>query len=306
MGMSMKKSYPDMFVVRVRPEDTVVALETAVLTHGLPEELGLEVMREMVSEVKKVGAKPAPVGMIEGQVIVGMRDDELAQLLESHNHKITSRDIPLFSAKTRTGGFTVSSTLSICGKLDIDVMATGGIGGVHRTSRQRWDVSSDLTELTRNGSMVVCSGPKSLLDVENTYEMLETLAVPMVVYGSDHLPAFHIRNTGIPTDHRVDDIWDILESRRLMRQLGTSSSMLILNSVPARISMTRDRMESLLSRIHSEDIPIGKKATPWVLEKIADYSDGESVEINRKLLVSNCSLAAEIAVEKSKTERSHG
>ena len=292
------KEGPGKYIdIRIDTDDPLVAMETAVFTHGLPEEESMKVMSGMMNSVKENGATPCPIGMLDGEIIVGMSPEELRILKSSNPVKLTSRDIPFSVAKKGSGGFTVSATLLVCGKLGIDVMVTGGIGGVHRFPKSGWDVSSDLMELSRNDVIVVCSGPKSVLDIDLTYEMLETFGIPVMVYGSDELPAFHLRKTGLRASNRFESIDEIVESISVMRYLNMRSSLLVLNPISRSSALKREYIDELLDTMDRSKIPVGKEVTPYLLEEIANLSDGSTIGANIELLIHNSRLAASIAMK---------
>lgn len=273
----------------------IVAFETAFMTHGLPEGVGIEVMNEMIEACKSRNAVPAPIGVLDGDILVGMDEDQLLSLsLHPDREKIGSRDLSFAATRKLSGGTTVSSTLRISSMAGIDVMATGGIGGVHPVAKGKIDISQDLLELSRCPLMIVCSGPKSILDVEATYEILEALCVPVAAYGTGTLPGF-LFDTGIPAQRVLDSPERTCRSFIDHMRFGSGSAFLVANHLPKELSLER---EYVLDLLHRSDPLIGGRArTPEALSNLSRLSGGRTLEVNRSLLVDNARLAAEMASE---------
>ncbi len=284
----------------------VVALETAVLTHGLPRPLNLEVARECEAAVRQAGAVPATVAVLDGEIRVGLAPEELERLAaDSRAGKCAARDLGALVAAGRSAGTTVSATLAVSAvavaakgaSLDvagIAVMSTGGIGGVHRGDGS--DVSADLAQLARSPVLVVSAGAKAILDLPRTLERLETLGVPVLGYGADEFPGFYTRETGLRLEHRFDTPEAIARAVVIYRQLGYQGGILVAQPPPE--SMGPQELESALERVLArakEKGISGPATTPFLLAALAEETGGRTLELNRKLLVANARLAGEIA-----------
>lgn len=284
----------------------VVALETAVMTAGLPAPLNLEVARECAAAVERGGAVPATVGLVEGVLWIGLDDAQRRQLAESGaGRKVAARD--LAAAMTGGGGVTagttVSATLAACRLADppIRILATGGIGGVHRGWTRRPDISGDLSEIASTSACVVCSGVKSLLDAAATYELLEALGVPVAAYGSDALPAFYCRDSGVAASCRLDDPASVARlCIHHWRTLRRRSGVVAAQPPPEASALPSDEVEAIVAeaeKLSRRRRVAGGVRTPWMLERLARRTGGRTLEANRALLVKNALLAAEVAVE---------
>lgn len=282
----------------LKRQEAVVSLETAVLTHGLPHPHNVEILNSIIEEIKGKGAVPCVIGVIDGVVRAGLTLGEVSMLgTEKDVKKISSRDLPAVIGLSLTGGTTVSSTAFISRRIGIDVMATGGIGGIHRDQGGIPDVSLDLLELSRTDIIVVCSGPKSILDLRATFEALETMGIQVIGYGTDEMPAFLSRSSGITLEWRVDDPSDVSSIFRSGRKIGYGGSLLVMNPIPAGSSMDPGETDDLIESIIEGGVPEGKNATPYILEELSRKTDMKSVNANRDLLISNASLAADIALD---------
>jgi len=279
----------------------VVALETTIVVHGLPSPTNLEVAAECEAAVREGGAVPATIGVLEGRIIVGLTSTELAQLAESDRHaaKLSARDVGLSLALKRDGATTVAGTIAIASRVGIDVMATGGLGGVHRDARESYDESADLTALSRNQVLVVASGVKSILDVGATLERLDTLGVPVAGYQTDRFPGFYQRDSGFALDWSLSDEVEAAAAFLIHAELSTTG-FLIANPVSQERELSNDQHEgalaSALERAKSLGVT-GKQVTPVLLAEFARFTEGESVNVNRDLVVANAALAGRIASE---------
>ncbi len=275
----------------------VVALETAVLTHGLPHPLGLETLRAMAAAVAAEGAMPAVIGMLGGQLTVGLDEAELAVLAEAGApRKLGRRDLALAALAGADGGTTVSATLWAAAQAGIAVLATGGIGGVHRGAPQ--DVSTDLPALAQSPVLVVASGAKSLLDLPATLEVLETYGVPVLGYGTDSFPAFYVAVTELPITARVDGPAQAAAAWRMARTLGLPGGMLLAVPVPAGQAIGAAEVEAWVAAATAEATAAGASGqalTPWVLSRLAALSGGRTLAANRALLVNNGAVAGRVA-----------
>ncbi|MBK8538612.1 MAG: pseudouridine-5'-phosphate glycosidase [Ardenticatenia bacterium] len=275
----------------------VVALETAVLTHGLPHPLGLETLRAMAAAVAAEGALPAVIGMLGGQLTVGLDEAELAALAEAGApRKLGRRDLALAALAGADGGTTVSATIWAAAQAGIAVLATGGIGGVHRGAPQ--DVSTDLPALAQSPVLVVASGAKSLLDLPATLEVLETYGVPVLGYGTDSFPAFYVAVTELPISARVDGPAQAAAAWRMARTLGLPGGMLLAVPVPAGQAIGAAEVEAWVAAATAEATAAGASGqalTPWVLSRLAALSGGRTLAANRALLVNNGAVAGRVA-----------
>lgn len=278
----------------------VVALESTVISHGLPRPHNLETARKMEAAVRGEGAVPATIGLLEGRLVVGLSRGEVELLATSERvAKVSRRDLAAVLNSKQPGATTVAATMIIAAQAGIYIFATGGIGGVHRGAQNSFDVSADLPELARTPVAVVCSGAKVILDLPRTLELLETLGVPLVGYGSNEFPAFYAQESGLALDARVDTP---LEAARLIvmhQALGLSSGIVICNPPPATSSLPREHVESLIETAlkSAETAGIqGKSVTPFLLDHLARASSGRTLQTNIALLINNARVAAQIAV----------
>ena len=275
----------------------VVALESSVLAQGLPIPQNREAATRMVAAVTHAGAVPAITAVVAGCATVGLESDELERFLRREGvRKVSARDIPSAIAKRDDGATTVAASLVLANAVEIDVFATGGIGGVHRDAP--FDESADLVELARTPMIVVCAGAKSILDLEATLERLETLGVPIVGYRTDEFPGFYTAETGIKLDTRMDDVADIVALYRAHRGLGRTQSILVVQPPPAAHALARSSVESAVRQAQLEaqrDGIHGANVTPYLLAAVNRLTNGGSLVANLALLEQNAALAGEIA-----------
>lgn len=279
----------------------VVALESTIITHGLPHPRNLEIAREIEAAVRAAGATPATIAVMEGRIRVGLEDARLARLAATPPEavmKLSRADLAACLALGRTGATTVAATM-ICARLaGIGVFATGGIGGVHRGAAESFDVSADLHELARTPVTVVAAGAKAILDLPKTFEMLETLGVPVIAVGQDRIPAFWSRDSGLPAPLRMDDPATIAAAARIRGRLGLEGGQLVVNPIPPEAEIPRAVMLPLIERALAEAEAQGiaaKAVTPFLLARILELTGGRSLEANIALVLSNARLAARIA-----------
>ena len=275
----------------------VVALESTVIAHGLPQPQNLETAHRLQEAVRESGAVPATIAIIGGKLTVGLSDDEIKLLAERTDiRKISTRDIPVAVAQGWDGATTVASTAWIAHRAGIKVFATGGIGGVHRGSLP--DVSADLPELARTPIVVVCSGAKIVLDLPATREWLETHAVTVVGYQCDELPTFYSRASGLRVDVRADDADTVAGIFRAQRDLGIESALLLGVPVPAKFEVPAEELQPVLTTA-LEDAEwkgiTGPELTPFLLRQMAERSGGATLRANIALLENNARVAAAIA-----------
>jgi pseudouridylate synthase len=279
----------------------IVALESTILAHGMPYPHNLETARALEQDVRAVGAEPATIAVLDGKICVGLSDAELERVATARDMlKLSRADLAYAIAAKRDGATTVAATMLSAHLAGIAVFATGGIGGVHRSAQETMDVSADLTELARTPVIVVCAGAKAILDLSKTLEILETLGVPTIVYGSDAFPAFWSRQSGLRAPLRIDDAKTIASAFQALRDLGLGSGMLVANPIPVSAEIPAEVMNGIIERAvaqaQREGIG-GKQLTPWLLDRINDLTSGRSLEANIALARNNARLAAEIANE---------
>jgi pseudouridylate synthase len=278
-----------------REQRPIVALETTLVAHGFPGEEGLAVALESEQRIRDAGAIPATIGVVDGEIRVGLTEDELARFAEAGPaaQKIGPRELAAVVARGQLGATTVGGTLTVCYRVGIRFMGTGGIGGVHRGYAERPDVSADLTALARTPTLVVSSGVKSLLDVAATLEVLETLGVPVAGWQTDTLPLFYSAEGGPPLGLRVDDAAGAAELVRLHWELGLHG--VLLAQAPPESFDAAPLIEEALAAGRDAGVT-GQEVTPFVLAQLHERSGGETVRVNRRLITENAALAAEVAV----------
>jgi pseudouridylate synthase len=277
----------------------VVALESTVIRYGLPRPENLQTALRLEAIVREGEAVPATIAVLEGQLSVGLNDDQITQLAgEDYIEKVSTRDIPVVVARRTDGVTTVASTIWIAHRAGIQVFATGGIGGVHYGALP--DVSADLPELARTPMIVVCSGAKIVLDLPATREWLETHAITVVGYQCDELPAFYSRGTGLPVDARADTPAEVVEIFRAQRSLGMESALLVGVPVPEKFEVPEEKLQAVLTTA-LEDAEfegiVGPALTPYLLALMSERSGGATLRANVALLENNARVAAEIARE---------
>ncbi|MEN3008890.1 pseudouridine-5'-phosphate glycosidase [Pseudothermotoga sp.] len=283
--------------------EKVLALESTVIAHGLPKPLNVQIAQLLEEIAREKGCEAKTVAIIAGNVKIGLTKEEIVQLgLRDDVMKIGVAEIPIAVVKKAWAATTVSATMRIASMHGIEIFATGGIGGVHDT--KEWDVSQDLTELARTRMIVVCAGPKSVLNLRATVEMLETLQVTILGYKTDKLPAFFVRQTDIPVQ-RVDSVSEIVEIYLTKCRLNLPGSVLVLNPIPLDHEIS-DREFAEWEKVAKEELKRarieGKMVTPFLLSKLAEVSNGKTVKSNIELLKNNVSLACEIVNELSQRE----
>lgn len=275
----------------------IVALESAVITHGLPRPINLELAREMEQIVRQSGAVPATIALIRGFVKVGLTEDELIDLAQRVDViKISLRNMGIGIARGYNGGTTVAATLYAAQKSGIKTFATGGIGGVHRG--QVFDISADLNALAENPAVVVCAGAKSILDLAATLEALDTRGVPILGFRTSEFPAFYTRNSGLPVDCSVDEPGEVVEIARAHWNAGHRSAVLVVNPIPEVDALDSDLIEKAIKEAISdadEKGISGAALTPYLLDRVNQASEGKSLKANLALLRNNAMLAAQIA-----------
>ncbi|MBB3947929.1 pseudouridine-5'-phosphate glycosidase [Rhizobium skierniewicense] len=278
----------------------IVALESTIITHGMPYPGNIQMAESVEQIIRDQGAVPATIAVIHGTLHIGLEKHELEALAQTTDAmKVSRADIAFAIAERRTGATTVAATMIAAEHAGIKVFATGGIGGVHRGAETSFDISADLTELARTAVIVVCAGAKAILDVPKTLEVLETNGVPVVTFGSTEFPAFWSRASGLKSPLSLNSPAAIANFQSTREQLGIDGGMLIANPVPEEDEISSEEMEIYITRAlsHAEEDEIaGKAVTPYLLSKIFDITEGRSLETNIALVRNNARLAAEIAV----------
>ncbi|MEW6489865.1 MAG: pseudouridine-5'-phosphate glycosidase [Thermodesulfobacteriota bacterium] len=278
----------------------VVALETAVLTHGLPRPQNLEAYRELEAAVRGGGAVPAPVGVVGGVLRVGLTEEETVRLGQTRlAAKAGVADLPALAARGADAGTTVAATLWACRRAGIRVFSTGGIGGVHRGAEATFDVSGDLGALARHGGCVVCSGAKVILDLPKTLQLLDTLGVCVVGYRTSEFPAFLYTESDLPLRHRVETPQEAAAVIACRDRLGLPQAVLLANPPPIEVAVPREELERALGAALADAERrglLGHEMTPALLAALAASSGGATVNANRALLRANAALAAQVAV----------
>lgn len=283
----------------------VVALESTIISHGMPYPQNVETALRVEEEVKKSGAVPATIAIIDGVPTVGCNREEIEKLGKAGLTvtKVSRRDIPIVIAKGLNGATTVASTMILAEKAGVKIFATGGIGGVHRGAEKTMDISADLDELSKTNVTVVCAGAKSILDLNLTMEYLETKGVAVIGYGTDELPAFFTRESGIKVGYRMDTPKEIAESMKAKEDMGLEGGMLVTNPIPEEYSMDVEVIGEAIDKAvkEAEEKGVkGKDITPFLLDKIQKITGGDSLASNIQLVLNNARLASQIAVELSK------
>jgi pseudouridine-5'-phosphate glycosidase len=279
----------------------IVALESTIITHGMPYPRNVETALAVGNAAREMGAVPATIAVIEGRLRVGLDDQEIDRLgqLGGGVVKASRRDLALVAARKGSAGTTVAATMFIAGLADIEIFATGGIGGVHRGAEETFDISADLVELSRTRVAVVCAGAKSILDIGKTLEFLETQGVAVVGYRTDEFPAFYARSSGFKLEHRCDGLHDLARMIRLQREIGPGG-LLIANPIPHDHALDEAVIEARIAEAVAEAKAQGvgkKEATPFLLRRVVELSGGQSLEANIALIKNNAMLAAQTAVE---------
>jgi len=275
-----------------------VALESTVITHGLPYPHNVALAQAMEQIVRAHGAEPRTVGIIGGHLIAGLTTDQMAHLAQApHVRKVSRRDLPIVVARKEDGSTTVATTMWIAWRAGIQVFATGGIGGVHRGNSA--DISADLQELAQTPVIVVCAGAKAILDLPATLEYLETFGVTVVGWQSDEFPAFYSRSSGLPVDVRCDSAEEVVAIWQAKQQLQLPSGLLVTAPVPAEHEVPAPEIEPLIARAVSEAEAQGLRSaqvTPYLLSRLVELSGERSLQANLALLKHNAAVAAQIAV----------
>ncbi len=283
----------------------VVALESTIITHGMPYPENRDTALGVEQAVRDSGAIPATIAIIDGQIMVGLDEQQLETLATSSNAmKLSRADLAMALARKAMGSTTVAATMIIAHLAGIKVFATGGIGGVHQGAELSFDISADLQELGRTPVSVICAGAKAILDIPKTLEVLETLGVPVLAYGQDEVPAFWSRSSGLAAPLRADTVAQIVDFMQARESLQLDGGVLITNPVPAEAEIPQAEMQTYIAQAIKESQAAGisgKAVTPWLLGRIVEITEGRSLVTNQALIVNNARLAGELAVSLSGT-----
>lgn len=282
----------------------VVALESTIISHGMPYPKNVETALKVEEIIRENGAIPATIAILNGRLKVGLTRDEIEALGSGKNViKTSRRDIPFIIANKADGATTVASTMIIAALAGVKVFATGGIGGVHRGAQESFDISADLQELAHTNVAVVCAGAKSILDIGLTLEYLETQGVPVVGFGTDELPAFYTRKSGFGVDYRIDSADALAVALKAKWDLGLNGGLVVANPIPEQYEMDYDAItnaiENALKELDEKGIK-GKESTPFLLGKVKEITGGASLESNIQLVFNNAKVGAQLAVELAK------
>ena len=283
----------------------VVALESTIISHGMPYPQNVETALQVEKIIRENGAVPATIAVIGGRMKAGLTAEEIDYLGKTGAGvaKASRRDLPVLVALGRDGATTVTTTMMIAHMAGISVFATGGIGGVHRGAETTMDISADLEELAQTPVMVVCAGAKSILDLGLTLEYLETKGVPVIGYGTEELPAFYTRKSGFGVDYRVDSPEELAAMFAAQRDLGYKGGMLVTNPIPEEYAMPKDVIDAAIEqalRECKEQGVHGKETTPFLLARVVELTGGDSLESNIQLVLNNARVAARTAAALAK------
>ena len=278
----------------------VVALESTIISHGMPYPQNVETALKVEKTIRENGATPATIAVIGGRLKAGLSEKEIEYLGKKGTAvtKASRRDLPVLVAKGQDGATTVATTMIIASLAGIKVFATGGVGGVHRGAEVTMDISADLEELARTPVMVICAGAKSILDLGLTLEYLETKGVPVIGYGTEELPAFYTRKSGFKVDYRLDSPEELAETFRVKQEMGLVGGMLVTNPIPEEYSMDHERINAVINQAIEDSKKLGihgKETTPYLLDRIKNLTGGDSLDSNIQLVLNNARLAAKTA-----------
>ncbi len=279
----------------------VVALESTIISHGMPYPQNVETALNVERIIRENGAVPATIAIIGGRLKAGLTAEEIEYFGKKGQaiHKASRRDLAVLCARGEDGATTVTTTMIIAHMAGIKIFATGGIGGVHRGAETTMDISADLEELGQTPVMVVCAGAKSILDLGLTLEYLETKGVPVIGYGTEELPAFYTRQSGFGVDYRIDTPEDLAAAFKASNEMGLKSGMLVTNPIPEEYAMPYDTITAAIDQAIAESVEKGihgKATTPFLLARVAELTGGDSLASNIRLVYNNAALAAKTAV----------
>lgn len=280
--------------------EPVVALESTIISHGMPYPQNVETALRVEEAIRETGAVPATIAIIQGKLKAGLTADEIEYLGKKGPAvtKASRRDLPVLVARGADGATTVATTMIIAHLSGIQVFATGGIGGVHRGAETTMDISADLEELGRTPVLVVCAGAKAILDLGLTLEYLETKGVPVIGYGTEELPAFYTRTSGFKVDYRIDTPEELAAAFRAQQEMGLGGGMLVTNPIPEEYSMDPARINAAIDQAVADSQRLGihgKEVTPYLLARVKELTGGDSLDANIQLVLNNALLAARTA-----------
>jgi len=284
----------------IRKNRAVVALESTIISHGMPYPQNLDCAKTCEALIREKGAVPATMAILDGRIKVGLTDSDLERLAtEKDVLKCSRRDVPYAISAGKNGAATVSATMIMANLAGIKFFATGGVGGVHRGAEDSMDISADLTELSATDVCVISAGVKSILDIERTLEFLETQGVPVVAYGQSEFPAFYTQNSGFKAPLSLNTPAEVAAMMKVKWELGLKGGAIIGNPIPKEFAMPKEEIDSAISsalKKATENGIAGKEITPFLLSEIKEITKGRSLESNMQLVYANAKLAAEIAV----------
>ncbi len=285
----------------IRDGRPVVALESTIISHGMPYPRNVKTALEVERIIEEEGAVPATIGIIDGVPVVGMSHDEIEEFGKRQGiAKVSRRDLPVIMAEKKWGATTVATTMILANMAKIEVFVTGGIGGVHRHAQETFDISADMQELANTDVTVVCAGAKAILDLPLTLEYLETFGVPVLGYQTNELPAFYTRTSGLKVDQRVETAEEIAGIIKMKRAMNLKGGILVTNPIPQEYSydpkMINEAIDEALKDADRDGIK-GKDTTPYLLAKITEITGGKSLDANIELVYNNAHLGAKIAKE---------
>ena len=290
----------------IKHKKPIVALESTIISHGMPYPKNVETALMVEETVRSNGAIPATIAIINGRLKVGLTNEEIEFLATNEEvKKVSRRDLPITVAQKLSGSTTVASTMIIASLAKIAVFATGGIGGVHRGAENTLDISADLEELANTNVCVVCAGAKAILDIGLTLEYLETKGVPVIGYKTSELPAFYSSESGFDVDYKIDSALEIAEILKTKWSLSIDGGVLVTNPIPVAFelesSIMNEAINEAIIEANNEKIT-GKEITPYLLSKVNELTEGKSLDANIKLIQNNADLAAKIALHYSKQD----
>ena len=279
----------------------VVALESTIISHGMPYPKNVETALKVEQTIRDHGAVPATIGIINGEPVVGMTPEEIEEFGKRKGVlKVSRRDLPVVYAKKLWGATTVATTMIIANQAGIEVFVTGGIGGVHRGATETMDISADLQELAKTNVTVVCAGAKAILDLPLTLEYLETMGVPVLGFKTEELPAFYNSHSGLKVDYKVESAKEMAEIIKSKRENKLQGGILLTNPIPEEYEMKKEVIDeaiaTALKRMDEEGVK-GKECTPFLLKTIVELTGGDSLESNIKLVLNNAAVGSEVAKE---------
>ena len=284
----------------IKNNEPIVALESTIITHGMPWPENLKTAKSVESVIREYGATPATIAIIDGIIKIGLEDESLSELSKNKAvRKLSRADLAHCLVRKETGATTVAATMIIAKLAGIKIFATGGIGGVHKYAEKTFDISADLQELSQTSVSVVCAGPKAILDIPKTLEVLETLGVPVITFGQTSLPAFWSSDSPFASPLSLDDPSSIAKSHEIRKRLGLSGGQLIANPIPKADQIPFETIEPIVIeavKLANEKNIIAKDLTPFILSKINQLSKGESLLANIALIKNNAKLASKIAL----------